>query len=91
MRTILAGAQIVNVLLDTAEHADLLMEDGRIAAVGDLSALARQGDIQVRDMSGTYLVPGLIDGHIHIESTLMLPPQLDQPTVLSGGTLTGEL
>jgi imidazolonepropionase len=46
----------------------MLIEDGRIAAVGkrrDVEAVARQSTIEALDFSGCVIVPGLVDAHAH--------------------------
>ena len=52
------------------EAAWLLVEDGRISAVGHagepLPAAARHGPPEVHDLSGCSLLPGLIDAHVHL-------------------------
>jgi adenine deaminase len=40
-----------------------------------------------RDLGGRYLVPGLIDGHMHLESTMMVLGELAR-TVVPHGTTT---
>ena len=48
--------------------ADILVADGRIAAVG--SNLATDGEHDVIDASGRLVVPGLINAHYHSHDTL---------------------
>lgn len=57
------------------------MKDGLIVGVGDY-----QGK-QEYDLAGTYVVPGLIDGHVHIESSLLAPAEYAR-LVLAHGTTT---
>ncbi|MDP6952233.1 MAG: amidohydrolase family protein [Alphaproteobacteria bacterium] len=51
-------------LMDGGE-ARVIVEDGRIVAVGD-SALPLPGDAVVLDAQGNWLIPGLIDAHVHL-------------------------
>jgi len=53
--------------------------DGLIIGFGDYEAL------EVFDAQGRFLCPGLVDGHLHIESTLLSPPEFAL-TVASHGT-----
>jgi len=46
------------------ENGDLLVRDGRIAAVG--RGLARPGGVRLIDGSGKHITPGLIDAHSHM-------------------------
>jgi len=43
----------------------LLIEDGKISAVGELDVLAEQG-VRVERYPGATLTPGLIDSHVHL-------------------------
>ena len=73
---LLHGGTVVDVLSDKLELADVLMEDGVITAVEPAGTFAIPRGTTVVDVSGKYLCPGFIDGHIHIESTLMVPREL---------------
>lgn len=48
--------------------ADILIEHGRIAAIG--TGLAAPAGIPIEDGGGTLALPGLIEGHAHIDKTL---------------------
>lgn len=61
-----------NALAAFADGA-LAIEDGKIAACGDYSALARlYPDAAVRDLRGGYLLPGFIDTHVHFPQVRIL-------------------
>ena len=66
---VLRGGTLVDVLSGSLRRADVAIEGERIAGV------ARQGYAGRReiDCSGTFIAPGLIDGHIHLESSLIAP------------------
>lgn len=64
--TVITGGRLVNVLSGEIYEADIAITGGRIAATGDVSK-RRGPDTKVIDAGGRYLVPGLIDGHLHIE------------------------
>ena len=61
--------RLVNVLSGRIETVDLAIHDGFIAGWGDYKA-----NIDI-DAEGMYVCPGFIDGHMHIESTLLSPAQ----------------
>lgn len=60
------------------EHADVLVEDGRIAAVGHLGEVA---DADVLDAAGRWVAPGLVDLHVHLRE----PGQEYKEDIASGG------
>ena len=74
---------VVNVFTGEMEKADVLLEDEKIIGVGDYSG--EKAD-RIRDVKGKYLCPGFIDGHIHIESTMLLPGEFARAAVLHGTT-----
>ena len=63
---VLRGGQLVNVATGEIYQADVAVAGDLIAAVGDVGPHMGP-DTAVIDVSGRYLVPGLIDGHLHIE------------------------
>jgi adenine deaminase len=65
----LRGCRLVNVLSGRIETVDLAVHDGHVAGWGRYEA---ENNI---DAGGMYVCPGFIDGHIHIESTLLSPHQ----------------
>jgi len=63
---VVTGGRLVNVFTEEIYPADVAVAGERIIAVGDIGGLAGEGTVTV-DAEGRYLVPGLIDGHIHLE------------------------
>ncbi|HRP86975.1 MAG TPA: amidohydrolase family protein [Gammaproteobacteria bacterium] len=64
---LLRGATALTMRGDEAVvDADLLVVDDRIAAVGKRGSVAVPDGATVLDVSGRYLIPGLIDTHTHI-------------------------
>jgi len=63
------GCRLVNVFSGQIEAVDFAVQDGFIAGWGNYSA---KREI---DAGGMYVCPGFIDGHIHIESTMLSPAQ----------------
>ena len=78
---VLSDARIVNVFNGEIERGNIAIHGGRIAGIGDYT-LARQ----TVDIKGQYLLPGLIDGHTHVESSLLDIPEYAR-TVIPHGTL----
>ncbi|MFF3552052.1 dihydropyrimidinase [Streptomyces tsukubensis] len=66
-RTLIRGGLVITAAEET--HADVLIEDGRIAALaahGSEAAGAWTAD-RIIDAGGKYVVPGGVDGHTHME------------------------
>ena len=64
--TALVGPTALNPADSTViEDATVVLEDSRIAAVGPSSAVAVPPGATVREMPDKYVMPGLIDGHVH--------------------------
>jgi adenine deaminase len=77
----LRGGRVVNVFTGEIIEADVAIAGGRIAGVG-LDYEARE---EV-DVSGLYVCPGLIDSHVHIESSMVVPFQFARAVVPRGTT-----
>lgn len=68
---VIRGAKLVNVCTkELLDGYDVAVSCGRIAAVGDVSASIGEGTT-VMDATGKYLAPAFLDGHIHIESSML--------------------
>lgn len=52
-------------------NTDLAIIDGRIAFVGEGAVHAIGDDTEIIDAAGRYLVPGLLDAHMHVESGMV--------------------
>jgi adenine deaminase len=61
------GCRLVNVFSGRIESSDLAVHNGFIAGWGDYEG------IQTIRADGMYVSPGFIDGHVHIESSLLCP------------------
>ena len=64
--TVVRGGRLVNVVSAEIYSADIAIYENTIVATGDVSAYIGD-DTEVIDAEGQYLVPGLFDGHQHIE------------------------
>ncbi len=76
------NARVVNVFTGEVEETGVVVAGGRIAGVGP----GYEGR-EVADLAGRYLVPGLVDAHVHIESSMVTPPEFAR-AVLPRGTTT---
>ncbi len=74
----LRNARLINTISHEIEEAGIAVFEGRIAGIGDYDAK------EVIDLRGGLLAPSLLDGHIHIESTLLTPPEFARAVVPLG-------
>lgn len=79
---VIKNANIVNVLSEEIHKGDIAICDGVIAGIGE-----NYSGKKVIDINGAYVTPSFIDGHVHLESTMMLPKEFAK-TVLPAGTTT---
>lgn len=77
---LLQNARVVDVFSGEIINTDVALHAGRVAGFGRYEALARM------DLEGRYLCPGFIDGHIHIESSMLTPPEFARAVVPHGTT-----
>ncbi len=75
---VIRGGRIVNVLSMEVHDGDVAIFDGRIAGIGDYKGR------ETVDVKGQYLVPGLIDGHVHIESSMLSVPEFSKVVCACG-------
>lgn len=69
--TVIVDAKLVNVCTaEVMEGVDVAIAEGRIAYVGNVQHCIGEGT-RVIDAKGAYLAPGFLDGHIHVESSMM--------------------
>ncbi len=69
--TVIKNAKLINVCTkEVIEGTDVAIHSGRIALVGDASHCVGENTTVV-DADGMYIAPGLLDGHIHIESSML--------------------
>ena len=66
---------------DSVEQADVLIDGPRIIGVGEYGPADAD---ETHDLDGAFVCPGFIDGHIHIESTLLTPAELARACVPHG-------
>ena len=83
MKELLKNGRVINVFTGLIDTADVLLENGCIIGVDHYDE--KDADI-VRDVSGKYICPGLVDGHIHIESTTLTPAEFARTVVPHGTT-----
>lgn len=85
---LIRNVQLVNVLTDEIYPANVFVDSGMIAHV-EYQDLERDLNLAetVIDAAGAYLIPGFVDAHVHIESSMMTPANFAR-AVLPHGTTT---
>ena len=78
---VLKNATYVNVFSNELCHGDIAVAEGLIVGMGEYS-----GNVEV-DMGGKIVLPGFVDAHIHLESSLVSPVEFAK-AVLPHGTTT---
>ena len=79
---VIRNARVLDVFGDGWHRADVAVGGGRILAVGAAPAAGAE----VIEAGGRPLVPGFIDGHVHIESTMLTPEGLAAAALPHGTT-----
>lgn len=77
---VLKGGNVVDVFCGRIIKADVAIRDGYICGVGEYDCE------NTVDVSGKYIMPGFIDSHLHIESSMVTPPEYSRITLPHGVT-----
>lgn len=77
---LLKNARVVNVYSGDIHPADVAIHHTRVVGLGDYRAR------RVIDLRGQYLCPGFIDGHIHLESSMLRVSEFARVVVPQGTT-----
>lgn len=78
---IIRNGKIVNVFTGSIMSGDIAITDGVIAGIGQYTE-----GLEVIDANGQWIVPGLIDGHVHIESSMLTPREFAKVVLQHGVT-----
>ena len=77
---VLKNARIINVFSHEIMTGDIAIDDGKIVGIGQYEGVLEY------DIQGKYVAPGLIDGHVHIESSMVSPGEFARGIVPRGTT-----
>ncbi|MFV0382679.1 adenine deaminase [Paracoccus sp. (in: a-proteobacteria)] len=77
---VLRGGQVLDLITGQMIRGDVAICGGRIAGIGDYRAA------RVINVTGLTLVPGFIDTHLHVESSLVTPFEFDRCVTPRGVT-----
>lgn len=77
---VIKHAKVMDVFNQEWIDTDVAVENGQIVGIGEY-----EGE-QELDAAGQMLVPGFIDGHVHIESSMVTPAEFSKAVVPHGVT-----
>ena len=83
---VVRGGRLVNVhTAEIQEGVDVAIKAGRVVLVGRVDHTVGEAT-RIMDATGYYLLPGLVEGHVHIESSMITPTQFARAVVPQGTT-----
>ena len=77
---VLKNANVLNVFTERLEQKDVAICGGYIAGLGYY-----EGEREI-DLSGKVIVPGFMDAHMHLESSLITPAEYEKAALIHGTT-----
>lgn len=84
--TVIKDGTLVNVFTGELQpHIDIAMAYGRIAYIGQADHTIGE-HTKVIQANGRYIAPGLLDGHMHVESTMMTVTEFAKAAMAKGTT-----
>ncbi len=84
---VIRGGKVVNVhTREVLEGWQVAIADGRFAYVGPDAAHCIGPDTEIIEADGQYLIPGLCDAHMHIESGMLIPAEFARAVIPHGTT-----
>ncbi len=83
---VVRNVQLVNVQSREVLDWQVAVANGRFAYVGPDASHCIGDDTRVIDGGGCYLIPGLCDGHMHIESGMLTPAEFAAAVIPHGTT-----
>ncbi|MEM2020624.1 MAG: adenine deaminase [Zestosphaera sp.] len=82
---VVINGNLVNVVTKEVYEGGVAVANGRIVAIGDVNYVIGKGT-KVVDAAGAYITPGLIDGHVHVETSLMTYSKFAEAVLPHGTT-----
>lgn len=83
--TVLKNCRILNVNTKEITKGDIAISSGFISGIGDVDELVGS-KTEILDIRKAYVCPGLIDGHVHFESSMVTLTQFAKQSLLHGTT-----
>lgn len=82
---VLQNAEFVNVITREIYTADIAISGKYVLMVGDCKELIGE-KTEVEDLTGKYVIPGLIDSHMHFESAMLTASEFSRISIPTGTT-----
>ncbi len=76
----LQSARIINVFSGDIHDGNVAVANGTVVGIGDYKGR------ETIDLHGAFLAPGFVEGHIHIESSMLTPPEFARAVIPHGTT-----
>ncbi len=83
--TVLKNCRIVNVNTKEILKGDIAISSGFISGIGDVDDLIGV-KTEILDLKKSFVCPGLIDGHVHFESSMVTLTQFAKQSIIHGTT-----
>ncbi len=80
--TLIENGNVINVFNEEIKKENVLIHKGHIVGVGNYETAK-----EIIDVDGAFVSPSFIDSHVHIESSMLIPPEFAR-AVLPLGTTT---
>ena len=85
--TVIRKGQWVNVhTREILPDSDIAIAEGRVAYVGPDASHCIGDDTEIIEAKGRFMIPGLCDGHMHIESGMLTPAEFAAAVIPHGTT-----
>ena len=77
---VIRGGRVIDVFNREIVDTDVAVYDGIVVGLGDYDGT------RIIDARNCFISPGFIDGHLHIESSMLMPPELARAVLRHGTT-----
>jgi len=82
---LLVNARLVDLLSGEIYPADVALADGLVVGIGDGGSVSYPAKERI-DLGGSFLAPGFLDAHVHVESSMVAPAEFARAVVPRGTT-----
>lgn len=86
MKSIIRGAEVFNTYTKTFERKEIIFDERMILEVKDTLSEDDLFEAKIIEAKGQWVIPGLIDIHMHIESSMTTPKEFSKRVIPHGVT-----